>query len=188
MTLPVTGPGAFVLAVVFGFAFGWLLHRGRVADYDTIVNQFRLRDFTVLKIMLTAIVVGGIGVLALIDVGMAKYHVKDANMLAVALGGAIFGIGMVVYGYCPGTAIAAMGGGSLHAAVGFVGMIAGGILYGLSFPWLRDNVISVAQWGKMRLPELTGLSDLTLFGLLALVAVVAFALVERSGAARSPQG
>ncbi|MBT9289518.1 YeeE/YedE family protein [Prosthecodimorpha staleyi] len=181
MSLPVSGTAALVLAVLFGFAFGWLLHRGRVASFDTIVNQFRFQDFTVLKVMLTAILVGGIGVLALIDGGLAKYHIKDANMLAVALGGGIFGIGMVLYGYCPGTAIAAMGSGSIHAAVGFFGMILGGILYALSYPWLRDNVISVAKWGKMRLPELTGLSDLTLFGILAAVAIVAFVAIERSG-------
>lgn len=184
MTLPVTGTAALVLAVVFGFAFGWLLHRGRVASFDTIVDQFRLRDFTVVKVMLTAIVVGGLGVLALVDVGLAKYHIKDANMLAVALGGAVFGIGMVIYGYCPGTAIAAMGAGSVHAAVGFVGMIAGGILYALSYPWMRDNVIGVAKWGKMRLPELFGTSDLALFGILAAVALVAFVAIERLAPAR----
>ena len=58
-----------VLAVVFGAAFGFLLHRGRVANYNTIVRQFLLRDFTVIKIMMTAIVVGGIGVFALVQFG-----------------------------------------------------------------------------------------------------------------------
>jgi hypothetical protein len=46
------------------FPFQWdflgvLLHRGGVANYNVIVNQFRFRDFTVLKIMLTAILVEG---------------------------------------------------------------------------------------------------------------------------------
>lgn len=58
--LPVTGTASLAFAVVFGAAFGFLLHRGRVADYNTIVRQFLFRDFTVIKIMLTAIIIGGI--------------------------------------------------------------------------------------------------------------------------------
>ena len=90
MTLPVTGTPSLVLAVVFGFIFGLLLQRGRVANYNVIVNQFRLKDFTVLKVMFTAIVVGGVGVLALHQMGHAAYHIKPANMLGVILGAGIF--------------------------------------------------------------------------------------------------
>ena len=56
MTLPLTGDPARWLAIPFGILFGVLLHRGGVANYNVIVNQFRFRDFTVLKIMLTAII------------------------------------------------------------------------------------------------------------------------------------
>ena len=103
MSLPITGDAILWLAIAFGFVFGWLLHRGGVTDYNVIVNQFRLKDFTVLKVMFTAIVVGGIGVLVLHGLGRADYHIKPANMLGVVLGSAIFGTGMVIYGYCPGT-------------------------------------------------------------------------------------
>jgi len=90
-------------AIGFGFVFGWLLQRGGVTDYNVVVNQFRFRDFTVLKVMLTAVVVGGIGVAALHSGGLANYQIKAAPMLVIVLGAAIFGVGMVIYGYCPGT-------------------------------------------------------------------------------------
>ena len=128
---PITGTTSLVLAIVFGFAFGWLLHRGRVADYNTIVRQFLLKDFTVLKVMLTAIIVGGIGVFLLVQLGYAKFHIKQSDLLAITLGAGLFGIGMVLYGYCPGTAVAAIGAGSVHALVGAFGMILDGILYAL---------------------------------------------------------
>lgn len=185
MSLPITGPAALVLAVAFGFAFGWLLHRGRVTDYNVIVNQFRLRDFTVLKVMLTAIVVGGVGVLALSDTGLATYHVKEANLLGVALGAALFGVGMVLYGYCPGTGIAAIATGSLHALVGAFGMIVGAIVYALSFDWVKANILSVAALGKVRLPDLTGVPDLIWFAGLAIVAAVLFAWAERRPTAKT---
>ena len=43
MALPITGTASLVLAIVFGFIFGLLLQRGRVANYNVIVNQFRLK-------------------------------------------------------------------------------------------------------------------------------------------------
>jgi uncharacterized protein len=52
--------------------FGWMLNRGRVTNYDDIVNQFRFREFSVLKVMLKAIVVGGLGVLLLVHLGFAE--------------------------------------------------------------------------------------------------------------------
>jgi hypothetical protein len=179
MSLPIDGSAALWMALLFGAIFGALLHRGRVTDYDVIVNQFRLRDFTVLKVMFTAIVVGGVGVLALHGAGLATYHVKPADLLGVTLGAALFGVGMVVYGYCPGTGVAAVGTGSVHALVGFIGMLAGGILYAVSFPWVQANILPVGSLGKVRLPDATGVPDWAWFAALAVIGVVGFWLLER---------
>lgn len=177
--LPVTGTSLLVLAALFGTAFGFLLHRGRVADYDTIIGQFLLKDFTVLKIMLTAIIVGGVGVFALVQFGYAQFHIKPADILAISLGAALFGIGMVLYGYCPGTALAAIGGGSLHALVGVAGMLTGGIAYALSFDWVKATILPVGAMGKIQLPALLGISAPAIFGILIVVALAFFALLER---------
>jgi hypothetical protein len=48
--------------LVFGIVFGFLLHKGGVTNYDVIIGQLLLTDFTVLKIMLSAVVVGAIGI------------------------------------------------------------------------------------------------------------------------------
>lgn len=179
MSLPITGNTSLVLAVVFGGVFGALLHLGRVANYNVIVNQFRFRDFTVLRVMLTAILVGGVGVYVLNYIGLAQYHIKPADMLAVVLGALLFGVGMVLYGYCPGTGVAAVATGSIHALVGFVGMIVGGILYALSFSWIKENVSTVGSLGKIRLPEISGVHDGLWFLLLAIIAMLLFRTLER---------
>ncbi len=179
MTLPIEGTGALVLSVVFGIIFGVLLHRGRVADYNVIVNQFRLIDFTVLKIMLTAIIVGGVGVMILQQLGWAGSDIKPAQLLAVALGAAIFGAGMVIYGYCPGTGVAAVGTGSIHALVGFVGMLVGGILYALSYDWMKAHVLSVADKGKVTLMQVTPIPAWAWFAGLVVIAAIVFPLVTR---------
>jgi len=179
MQLPITGNAALVLALVFGFVFGVLLHRGRVTNYNVIVNQFRFKDFTVLKVMFTAIVVGGIGVLALHQLGYAKYEIKPAQMLGVTLGAAIFGTGMVLYGYCPGTGVAAIATGSVHALVGGLGMLLGGVLYALSFGWVQKHILNLGDYGKLRLPQISGITDWGWMAILAGLAVVIFWLLER---------
>jgi uncharacterized membrane protein YedE/YeeE len=178
MTLPLTGDAALWLALPFGMIFGVLLHRGGVADYNVIVNQFRFRDHTVLQVMLTAIVVGGIGVWALHGFGHATYHIKPANLMGVGLGAALFGVGMVLYGFCPGTGVAAIATGSLDALVGFFGMLAGAVLYALSYSWVEAHIQKVAALGKVRLPDLTGVPEAVWFAGLAVTAGVVFWLIE----------
>ena len=178
MNFPVSAETARWLAIPMGIFFGVLLHRGGVANYSVIVNQFRFRDFTVLKIMFTAIIVGGIGVLLLTSTGHAQYHIKPANMLGVALGAALFGVGMVLYGYCPGTGVAAMATGSLHALAGFAGMLVGGVLYALSFTWVEAHIQTVAAFGKVRLPDITGIPDWGWFLIFSAIAGTVFWLLE----------
>ncbi len=150
-----------------------------MTNYNVIVNQFRFRDFTVLKVMMTAIIVGGIGVLVLTNMELAKWHVRDANMLGTIIGAAIFGVGMVLYGYCPGTGVAAIATGSIHALVGAAGMILGAVLYAFSFEWVRANILSVGKLGKVTLPGLMHVPAWTLYGALIVFALVLFYWVEK---------
>ena len=129
----ITGSNLLWAGLFFGFIFGMLLHRGGVTDFNVIVKQFLFRDFTVLKVMFTAIVVGGVGLFILHGQELSNWHIKPANMLAVILGALLFGIGMVIYGYCPGTGIAAVATGRLDALVGFLGMLVGGAAYALCY-------------------------------------------------------
>ncbi len=171
--------GSAGLALAMGFAFGWLLQRGRVTDSDVIEGQFRLSDFTMLKVLLPAIVVGGLGVLLLVDGGEAKYYVKDANLLAVALGAAVFGVALAIWGYCPGAGLASVATGSVHGLVGVIGMVAGAIAYAWTFDWVKAHVLPVAAYGKVRIPDMTGVPDVVWFLALTVAAGALFAWVER---------
>ena len=178
--IPKDSPGGLLFAALFGILFGVLLNKGRVTDYNVIVNFFRLKDLTVLKIMLTAIVVGGLGVFAMMGAGWIEaYQVKSANLLGVALGSALFGIGMALYGYCPGTGVAAVATGRLHALVGFFGMIAGGIAYAMSHGWINEHILQVWTMGKVRLPELTGIPTTIWWVVLTVASLALFIKLER---------
>ena len=183
MSLPLaflTGLELLWSAVGFGLIFGFLLHRGGVTDFNVIVRLFQFRDFTVLKVMMTAIAVGGVGIALLHSQDLAQFHIKPTNLLAVGLGAAIFGVGMVLYGYCPGTGLAALATGRLDALAGLFGMLVGGIAYALTFDWLAANILPVGAYGKLRLPELLGLPEWICYaGLIAMTAGV-FALIAKA--------
>lgn len=179
LPIPTNSIGGLALAAIFGLIFGILLNKGRVTDYNVIVNFFRLKDFTVIKIMLTAIVVGGIGVALMISAGWIDgYQVKPANLLGVILGSGIFGIGMAIYGYCPGTGIAAVATGRLHALVGLFGMLAGGIAYALSYSWVKESVLGVWSYGNLRLPDVIAFPTAIWWLIIAGGASVLFLVIE----------
>jgi len=171
-----------LLPLIMGFVFGFLLHRARVTDSNVIEGQFCLCDFTMMKVMLPAIVVGGLGVLALIHFGQASYHIKDANLLGVVLGSLLFGGALVFLGYCPGTVLAATATGSLHALAGVAGMIAGAILYAFSFSWIKSHILNVWALGKLRLPAMTGVPDVVWLVGLGILGLGFFAWLDRGKA------
>jgi uncharacterized protein len=170
--------GKLLLGLMTGFAFGFLLQKGRVTKYRVIVGQFLLRDFTVLKTMLTAVVVGGIGVYALTALGAANLHIKPAQLAAVSIGGLIFGVGMVLLGYCPGTGVAAAAEGKRDAWFGVAGMLLGALLFAEQYASLSNTVLTWLNLGPVTLPQLTHLPAAVLLGLLAAGAFILFRRIE----------
>ena len=147
-----------ILGLGTGIVFGYLLQKGRVAKYDVIVGQFLGRDYTVVKIMGTAVVAGSIGIYGLLPSGMVSLHIKPLVWAGILVGGSLFGIGMAVLGYCPGTGVAACGEGRKDAYVGVLGMFIGTGIYIALYPWLSILAGSLGDAGKVTLPELTGTS------------------------------
>ena len=112
---PVAAAPKLLAGVIFGLAFGFLLQKGGVGKFNILIGQLLLQDWTVAKIMLTAIVVGMVGVFALHHFAKVNLHIKPTRIGANIIGGLLFGAGFALMGYCPGTAAAALGQGSWDA-------------------------------------------------------------------------
>jgi uncharacterized membrane protein YedE/YeeE len=125
-----------------GFLFGFLLQRGGVSDANVIIKQFLFTDFTVIKIMLTAIILGAVGFAVLNAYHLIPPAVITAPHLGVIVGGLLFGVGMATLGLCPGTCVAAVGQGSRDAWLGILGMLAGALLFVPLAPWFQKMFIS----------------------------------------------
>lgn len=175
----IEAPGRLLLGLVTGIVFGFLLHRSGVSKYATITGQFLLRDFTMMKMMMTAIIVGGAGAYAMHGLGWVDLTIKPMLMGGVIIGALVFGVAMTVLGYCPGTAVAACGEGRKDALMGVLGMVAGSMVYAELFPWLKANVLGWPDKGKITLPETMGAPWWAFFIILAIGAALLFTWLDR---------
>ncbi|WP_442506166.1 YeeE/YedE thiosulfate transporter family protein [Novipirellula sp. SH528] len=172
-----------VLGLGTGIVFGYLLQKGRVAKYEVIVGQFLGRDYTVVKIMGTAVVVGSIGIYALLPSEWVSLHIKPLIWAGILVGGLLFGIGMSVLGYCPGTGVAACGEGRKDAYAGLLGMFSGAAIYVTFYPTMSKLAAALGDAGKVTIPELTGTSPWAWIIGLSIAALVAVALTRRKAVA-----
>ena len=129
------------MAFAIGIAFGWALERAGLGSARKLMGQFYLTDFTVFKVMFSAIVTAMLGTFWLARLGVldlsARLRARDVPRAAARRRASLFGVGFALAGLCPGTSCvaAATGRGDGLAVVG--GMLSGVSLTGLAFDRLQ---------------------------------------------------
>lgn len=171
--------GKRALGLLTGAAFGALLQRGRLSRYEVILGQLLFRDGRVMKAMGTAVAVGAIGVHVLVRKGITKKEIKPMRVGGIVGGAALFGAGLAILGYCPGTTVAAVGEGRRDAMAGVLGMFLGAGAFVALYPKLKPVLSAGGDFGKVTLPGVTTSADW------AWVAGVAGATVAATGAAEA---
>lgn len=151
---PVATPSRIALAIVTGLVFGFLLQKGGAAKFNILIGQLLLQDWTVAKIMMSAIAVGMVGIYTLHRAAKVNLHLKPTKLGANIIGGLVFGAGFALIGYCPGTAAAALGQGSWDALFGMAGLVAGSFLYAEMSGLLKRTAEKWGTLGKVTLPDL----------------------------------
>jgi len=159
-----------IMILFFGFLFGALLVYARVNKYNVISGMATLEDLTVAKVIAVTIGVGMIILNIEIGAGMAVYHVKPFLLGGIILGGLIFGTGMAILGYCPGTSVVSLGEGSLDALVGIIGGLFGGLVFTLVLPGIQS--VLGPDLGKISLYTLTGESSVLFFILVFIIGIL----------------
>ena len=170
-----------VLGLLIGIAFGFLLQKGGVTEYAVIIGQLLLTDFTVVKVMLAAILVGMIGIYAMKAAGLVRLHSKGGSVGATVVGGLIFGAGFAVLGYCPGTAAGAVGSGALDAAVGVLGIVIGAGIFARLFPFLDRVILNRGAFPADTIPELLGVRPALVVGIVAVLIAGVLAMLAMLG-------
>jgi len=153
-----------------------------VTDYDVIIGQLLLADFTVLKAMLSAVVTGTLGVHLLRSLGLVRLHPKPGSLGTSVVGGLIFGVGFAVLGYCPGTVTGAVGQGFLDALFGGVaGTLLGAGLFAAVYPKLQKPILSKGDFGAVTLPELLKVNAWAVVVPVAILLTALLLWMERAG-------
>jgi uncharacterized membrane protein YedE/YeeE len=170
-----------IYGLVTGILFGFLLQKGRVLRYDKQLGALRLKDMTIVKFMLSAVLVGMVGIYLLNDLGLAKLSIKPMIFGGVVLGGLIFGVGWGLLGYCPGTSLGALGEGRWDSIWGIVGMLCGAALYAEAYPTMKATVLTWGNYGKLTLPQVIGVSHWVIIPIFIIAGLTLFRWFEKRG-------
>jgi len=168
------------VAVVLGIFFGLFLERGGLGNPHKLTGVFYLRDFTVPKVMFTAMIVAATGLYLLADLkvlDMSRVWIVPTFFWPQLLGGAIFGLGFLFSGYCPGTSVAGLASGRLDALVTMAGIGAGSLLFAIAYPAIETFYFSSPMEGAT-IPSVLGLSHWVVMALVYLLAAGMFYAME----------
>ena len=172
---------SLAIALVVGLAFGAALERAGLGSARKLAGQFYLTDFTVLKVMFSAIVTAMLGLFWLGRLGaldLAQVYVPETFLIPQLTGGLVFGAGFVVAGLCPGTSCVAAASGRIDGAVTVLGMFIGVFATGTLFGPIAGFAQRTAL-GVRRLPEVMHLSYGTTVFVVVAAALGAFLMAER---------
>ncbi|TAJ44277.1 YeeE/YedE family protein [Methanofollis fontis] len=148
-----------LIGLLIGIGFGFFLQKGGVTEYDVIIGQLLLTDFTVVRVMLSAVIVGMIGFYLLKGGEMVAIHCRNVTLGSVVIGGLIFGAGFAVLGWCPGTVAGAVGQGFLDALFGgMVGMVVGAGLFAWVYPRISEGILKAGEFEVRTIPEVLGVN------------------------------
>ena len=167
------------LGLIAGILFGALLQQGRVLRFEKQVGAMLLKDMTIIKFMLSAILVGMIGIQLLVSLGEIELKIKATDLGAVIAGGLLFGVGWAIAGYCPGTSVGAVGEGRWHAIWAVLGMLVGAALFAEAYPLIEKNLLAWGALGKITLPGVLHVNPWIVIPILAVVYIVVFIWFER---------
>jgi hypothetical protein len=170
-----------IYGLITGIVFGFLLQRGQVLRYDKQLGALRLLDMTIVKFMLSSVLVGMVGVYFLKDLGLATLSVKQAILGGNVIGGLIFGIGWGMLGYCPGTSLGAVGEGRWDGLWGILGMFAGAALFAEAYPGIKSTVLTWGNLGAISVPQVLGINHWLIIIPFIIGGILLFRWFEKKG-------
>jgi uncharacterized membrane protein YedE/YeeE len=171
---------ALAVACAIGCAFGWLLERAGLGSARVLVGQFYFANLTVFKVLFSALVTAMLGAFwldraGLLDLGVV--YLPETFAVPQAIGGVLFGSGLLLAGLCPGTSCVAAATGRRDGLAVMAGLVLGILVFNAAFDSL-DRVYASTPLGTLTLPDLLHLPTGFVVALVAEMAVVTFVAAE----------
>jgi len=156
----ITGDWNFVIAILIGIAFGFLLEASGFSSSRNIVGVFYGYNFVVLRVFFTAVIVAMVGLLYFDYFGwidLSKIFILPTYLAPMIAGSVIMGFGFILGGFCPGTSFTAIAIGKLDGLVFTIGLYLGIFLFSEGFP-LYENFYNSGYMGNVTLTDVTGIA------------------------------
>jgi uncharacterized protein len=173
-----------LIAIAIGIAFGFTLERAGLGNARKLAGQFYFTDFTVFKVMFSAIVVAMLGAFWLSRLGVLDLrgvYVPETWLRPQLVGGLLFGAGFVVAGLCPGTSCVSAATGRRDGLAAVAGMFFGILVTGLAFTPLQRFYESTSR-GSFTLPDLLHVPYGVVVFAIVVMALAAFVGLRRLAA------
>lgn len=145
--LPLNDAGMWS-GLLCGVLFGFVLESAGFGSPCKLTAQFRLSDWSVFKVMFTAIVVAATGLWLLRLAGLLApdaLFVPTSFLAAAAVGGMLVGAGFAVGGYCPGTSVVGLFSGRLDALVFIAGLLLGTVVFAGLYGPAIERLMSLGE-------------------------------------------
>ncbi len=117
-----------------GIVFSVLAYQANLFSSDQILAVGVLKNFKAIQILLFALSISSVAFFIEYSFGIASVNVKPFYLIGIIIGGLLFGIGVGILGYCPGTLEMAIGYGKIDAIFGYLGGLVAGYVYTLIYP------------------------------------------------------
>ncbi len=180
----IAGNWSFVIALLIGIAFGFILEASGFSSSRNIVGVFYGYNFVVLRVFFTAVIVAMVGLLyfdhfGLID--LKRIFILPTYLGPMILGGVMMGVGFIMGGFCPGTSFTAIAIGKLDAVAYLAGIYLGIAGFTMGYPYMA-GFFNSGFLGNVTLTQVTGIPAhwfALAFTVVALVAFWAVRFVEK---------
>ncbi len=146
------------LGLFIGIGFGFVLEKAGFGTSKHIATVFYFRNLRVTQTMIAAIVTATTWVVIFSYMGwmdFSKVFIPITYVWPYLVGGIIFGAGMVMSGWCPGTSVVGMVTGKVDAVVFIVGMFAGMFVYFQTYAYI-EGFANSGNLGRFTIDKLIG--------------------------------
>ena len=177
---------AILGGLIVGALFGFALQRGRFCMNSAIRDAILLKDNTLLKSVVMAILVAMVGFALLAVAGLIKISPSGFFWGAHLVGGILFGIGMVLAGGCASGITYRIGEGVVSALAAAIGLAIAGTLTMIGFlkpikDFLQTNTMIKVGDANPTLANILGLDHtLVAIVLAVIIAVVWYVIASKN--------
>jgi len=162
-------------AILIGIMFGFILERSGFGRSTHIAPIFYFRNLAVSQMMISAIITCATLLTGAVYLGLLDFNqifVPTTYVWPYVVGGLLFGLGMVMSGWCPGTAVVGFSTGRLDAAVFLAGVMVGMSVYFDSF----DSIAAFANSGNSGRLTFQNILGVDIYTALVITVIIGFGL------------